>query len=106
MPHLEWFLSFAEITFPVFLLTPTLITSFRRVFVHPVDLARFYAALLAHYLTIVLAIVYSLGAKSAELTFVFLLVSVALVSRGILYVMKWTIEEQVKFLIERMLHEP
>jgi len=103
MAHLEWFLSFAEITFPVFLLIPSLITSFRRQAIPPVELGRLYFGLLMYYLTIILTILCSLGAQGSWVAFVITIISATLVSWSLFYIMRWTLQEQIILLMERLL---
>lgn len=90
MPNLDWLLSFAEITFPIFLLVPSLVGGLGK-HISPIELVRFYLVLLVQYLIIGLALAYGLGAEGDWQTFGLLIVSAVLVSVGLWYVMRWTL---------------
>jgi hypothetical protein len=89
-------LSFAKITFPILLLIPPLITSFRRFVVPPLQLMRYFAVLIVYYLSIVLAAV--LSATNVN-TLILLVVSAILVAIALFYVIKWTAQEHVRIRI-------
>ena len=88
-------LSFAQITFPVFLLVPPLITAFRRFVVPPLQLARFFLILMFDYTVIVFVSTLHLIIKMDWLSAGFLVVSVVLSTIALYYIMRWTIHEQI-----------
>jgi hypothetical protein len=95
MAHLEWFLSFAEITFPLFLLLPTLVTSLHVLVVPLRMVATFYGCALAEYVLIVSAITYSLVLECARATLAFFAVSVIIVSIALYRLLLWSLQEFV-----------
>jgi hypothetical protein len=93
MAHLEWFLSFAEITFPVFLLLPALVTSLHILEV-PLDLvAVLYGCTLAEYVLVIVAIGYFLAVDDAWLTLALFAISTFIVSVAFQQLFKWTLHE-------------
>lgn len=103
MLGLERFLTFAEITFPVFLLVPPLITSFK-ILVLPTEMARFFFLLWADYVVITTAAGWLVITSNdcAWLPFVFLAVSGILVVVSLFYITRWTLQEQTRILIDRL----
>ena len=98
MPNLEWLLAFGQITFPVFLLIPALITSFRT----PIparDLGRFFVILWVDYGVIVLGS--ALGVHRNVMNLAFLIFSVVLIGIALFYVMRWTLQEQIHIELGR-----
>ncbi|HID29646.1 MAG TPA: hypothetical protein EYP19_06520 [Desulfobacterales bacterium] len=100
MARLEWVLSFAQITFPVFLLIPTLITSFH-VSITPLKLGRFFVALWVDYLVIVVALAWSAVVQEDWAILGFLIVSMVLIGIALFYVTKWTLDEQLWIWMNR-----
>ena len=100
MNGIESFMSFAEITFPVLLLVPPLITSFRRFAVPPVELGRFFDLMMADYFAIVLVALYKAASVQGWLCFLLLAACAFLVTVALRYVMRWTAHEQLEMWIE------
>ena len=100
MARLEWFLSFAQITFPVFLLVPTLITSFH-VIIPLSKLGRFLVVLWIDYLVIVVALAWSAVVQKDWAIFGFLIISIVLIGIALFYLTKWTLDEQLWISLSR-----
>lgn len=88
MNGLEAFLSFAEITFPVLLLVPPLITSFRRFAVPPGDLATFFDMLIVTYISIVAAALLKAGTEGSVLSFGLLVLCAFVTTIALRYVVR------------------
>lgn len=101
MPRIELFLSFAEITFPVFLLIPTLVASLRILVVEPQQVARLYGVAVGEYLVVILAIGYSLFIYNAWETIAVFGVSALFISYAFILVLKWSLHEYIYAWITR-----
>lgn len=104
MPRLEWLLSFTEITFPIFLLVPSLVGALG-LYIPLIELAKVYLVAGVQYVFIVFALVYGLVAEGCWLPLVFLIISSILVALGFFYVTKWTLRMQFGLYIERVIQE-
>ena len=103
MSSCQLFFTFAEITFPMALLVPGLLTSMR-VLVPVEDMATVYSLLASYYLVISGVAVYSLAARAERSLFCVTVACVFLVGWILFYVIRWTLHQQVVLLVEAGLH--
>ena len=97
---LSTFLSFGEITFPILLLVPPLITAFRKFVVPPTELGRFFSWLLIYYFILLVGAILSTLIQGAWASLALLIVSAIPASIGIDYVARWTLQEQLAIWVE------
>lgn len=93
-------LAFGEITFPILLLVPTLITAFRKFLVPPIELGRFFSWLLFFYFTVLEAAILSALIQGAWGSFGLLIVCAIPATIGVDNVVRWTLHEQVEIWLD------
>lgn len=93
MLRLDWILAFAQITFPILLLIPTLISSFH-ISLPLADVGRYFVLVWVYYVVIVLGS--TLDVQKDWLTISFLTFSVVIIGIALFYVTRWTLQEQVE----------
>jgi hypothetical protein len=95
MQRLDWFLAFSQITFPVFLLIPTIITAYK-VYIPVEQIIRFFVILWWYFQLISIVSLFLAGLAGEGGIFIFLLISIVLVGWALVYVTVWTVHEQVR----------
>lgn len=102
MIGIEHFMSFSEITFPIFLLVLALIGSLPVLVIQPQYLARLFAITMLDYFVIVSAIGYSLFINKAWTALGFFSLSLVLVTLGLFTIIRWTMQQFIWAWIESL----